>query len=353
MWEGKQTFEPLNLNPTPKNIEAAAKLRKEISEKIKHNIFCYEEYFPDSIRANESSDTTFKQVSDNWLTTQTDKALSTLTGYKKIINRYLLPSLGNKPIKHIKYSELAVLLSSFDVSAKTRNNILTPIRQIFEMAHIDGDIEINPSIKLKSAKSQKEPPDPFSFDEIELVINFLGQHYPEPIQNYFEFAFFTGMRTSELIALKWEDVDWNNQLIRDQRAKVLKEIKETKTYVIRDVELNSRAIRALERQKKITLPSTEWIFINPNTNEPFIDDRPVRRWAWTPSLKSLGIRYRPPYNTRHTCATIMLMAGSNPAWAAKQLGHSIEMFLRTYSKWIDGDDKGKELSKIEELISAK
>lgn len=50
---------------------------------------------------------------------------------------------------------------------------------------------------------------------------------------------------------------------------------------------------------------------------------------------------------------MMLMAGINHAWAAKQHGHSIEMFLRSYSKWIDGDDRGKELEKMEELIAAK
>jgi integrase len=91
----------------------------------------------------------------------------------------------------------------------------------------------------------------------------------------------------------------------------------------------------------------------PNTGKPFIDDRPVRRWAWTPTLKKLGIRHRPDYNTRHTCATVMLMAGSNPDWAAKQLGHSIKMFLETYSRWIDGDDKGRELSKMAHLLSSK
>ncbi|AIV73967.1 putative phage integrase [Burkholderia pseudomallei] len=38
----------------------------------------------------------------------------------------------------------------------------------------------------------------------------------------------------------------------------------------------------------------------------------------------------------HCYATAMLMAGMTPAFCAKQLGHSVEMFLTTYSKWIDG-----------------
>ena len=47
-------------------------------------------------------------------------------------------------------------------------------------------------------------------------------------------------------------------------------------------------------------------------------------------MKALGIRYRPPYNTRHTYATMMLMAGMTPAFCAKQLGHSVDIFLRTH-----------------------
>lgn len=44
-----------------------------------------------------------------------------------------------------------------------------------------------------------------------------------------------------------------------------------------------------------------------------------------------AICYRSPYETRHTYATMMLMAGVTPAYRARQLGHSVEMFLRNYS----------------------
>ena len=59
------------------------------------------------------------------------------------------------------------------------------------------------------------------------------------------------------------------------------------------------------------------------------------------------IRYRRPYQLRHTYATAMLMAGIAPGFAARQLGHSVEMFLRTYSKWIDGAADDREMAKLE------
>ena len=81
------------------------------------------------------------------------------------------------------------------------------------------------------------------------------------------------------------------------------------------------------------------------------DERAFRRSFWTPTLKLLGIRYRRPYNMRHTYATVMLMAGMTPAFCAKQLGHSVEMFLKTYSKWLDGDQNGLEMRRLETAIS--
>jgi integrase len=52
----------------------------------------------------------------------------------------------------------------------------------------------------------------------------------------------------------------------------------------------------------------------------------------------LEIRYRSPYNVRHTAATMMLEAGMRPGYCAKQLGHSTQMFFNTYAEWIDKDE---------------
>ena len=64
------------------------------------------------------------------------------------------------------------------------------------------------------------------------------------------------------------------------------------------------------------------------------------------------IRYRRPNNVRHTYATIMLMAGMNHSFCAKQLGHSVEMFLRTYSKWLNGGQNALEMERLETALKA-
>ncbi len=55
---------------------------------------------------------------------------------------------------------------------------------------------------------------------------------------------------------------------------------------------------------------------------------------------------------RHTYATVMLMSGMNHLFCAKQHGHSVEMLLRTYSKWIDGAKNDREMQLLEPVLSS-
>lgn len=353
-YKGQRCFESLNLSPSDANQRAAAKLRAEICEKIRHGVFDYATYFPESVKATtlRQESLTFETMSNLWLTGQTHLAKSTVDGYRSTLNFHWLPKLANRSINTITYTELMAILGAMKFkSGKTRNNTIIPLRRIFEAAYADELIPSNPAARIIYVKHQKKKPDPLSLEELEMVLSYIGEHYPMPVINYFEFAFFTGLRTSEQIELRWEDIDFRRRVAHVHRAKVRQEINEhTKTYVGREVELNSRAFAALERQRSQT--TTSLIFFNPNTNEQYIDDRPLRR-VWTPVLKALGMRHRACYQTRHTFATLMLMSGVNPAWAANQLGHSVQMFLNTYARWIREADNGRELSKLENVLNQK
>jgi Phage integrase family len=57
------------------------------------------------------------------------------------------------------------------------------------------------------------------------------------------------------------------------------------------------------------------------------------RRVWYPTLRRLGIAPRTPYQTRHTFATLILAAGENPEWIAKQLGHTDTTLLFTVYSW--------------------
>jgi integrase len=53
------------------------------------------------------------------------------------------------------------------------------------------------------------------------------------------------------------------------------------------------------------------------------------REIWVLGCRKAGVRYRKPYQTRHTYASMMLTAGESPMWVAQQMGHSDWGMIRT------------------------
>lgn len=350
-WEGKRCREQLNISPNPANTRYAERLRAEIITKIKLGVFRYTEYFPDSPRAGHApaSRIEFKEYAATYLHLRSDLAKSTLKSYQAALTGFWYPSIGKRPLVDIDFTEIATALAKRKwVSNKTRNNYLIIARQIFDAAFVDGIIQRSPMDRVRNAKVQRPEPDPLTIPEIDQVITAINERYDEQVTTYFEFAFFTGLRTSELIALEWGDVDFQRRQVRVHQAKVEGEIKNTKTSRIRHVDLNTRALAALIRQKEHTFLAGKQVFHNPVTGNPWADDYRQRISYWHPTLKSLGMRARDAYQTRHTYATLLLMAGTNPAYVAQQLGHTtMKMTLERYARWLPHADNGAEIAKFE------
>lgn len=335
--------------PTPANIKRAHRLAAEIREKIKHDTFSMAEYFPAS--GSSGGTLTVANQLDTWLAAQRIEA-STRAGYESAA-RFWKATLGDRPLRALKHSDvLTALATRPQLTGKTVNNYVSVLREALELAVADRILTDNPAGKVPRAKHQKEAPDPFTADEVEAILADMQAHYDEQVWTYTRFKFYTGLRTSESFGLRWSSIDFKSGRFVVSEG-VVRGIEKatTKTNVARTVLLNNRATNALMCQKKFTFLVGQHVFHDPRAGTRWSDERAFRRSYWTPTLKRLGIRYRPPYNTRHTYATMMLMAGMRPAFCAKQLGHSVEMFLRTYAKWMDGAQDALEMGKLEAALS--
>jgi integrase len=335
------------LTPTAANLKYAHRLAAEIRERIRFGSFSLAEYFPADGEVGQPL--TVGTQLDDWLAAQRLE-VSTNAGYSSAIRFWKAAvcdrrgaKLGDRPVRMLKHSDvLTALASRPDLTGKTVNNYVSVLRKAMELAVTDKTISTNPVSAVARAKHQKPLPDPFSREEAESIVADMAAHYPAPITNYVEFKFFTGLRTSESFGLRWRDVDLAGKHLLVHRA-IVRGVEKlnTKTNTARQVNLNSRALAAVQRQRKHTQIRDEHVFLDPRYEEPWFEERAFRRSYWEPTLRRLGLRYRPPYNTRHTYATMMLMAGMTPAFCAKQLGHSVEMFLRTHarrSRWLMGSE---------------
>jgi len=341
-YQGVGCRETLRIPPTKKNIEFAVRLRGEVLNAIERGTFDYAETFPKSPRVRDFGQSaariTVGELLQQFLVRiQRTGQPSTYTSYRRVCGAHLLPQFGTMPLAELTPACLRTWLSGLRLTAKTVGNILIPLRAICEEAVNDDLLKVNPLERVVVAKllsketlTSDYAPDPFNAEEIQAIL----AHAEEQARNLFQFAFFTGLRPSELIALEWSDIQEGS--IQVCRAVVEKKEKCTKTKAgMRSVILLPPALWALKAQRILTGASGGRVFYHPIKGKGWETDYQIREVAWKPALKKAGVRYRNPYQTRHTYASLLLSKGENMLWVAKQMGHrDTEMVIKTYGKWI-------------------
>lgn len=239
----------------------------------------------------------------------------------------------------ISPGDLRNWLAGLRLTTKRVRNILTPLRNVLDDAVADELLEFNPLDRIKlvkvlareSRKSEYDA-DPFSIDEILAILNTCDG----PERNFWKCAFGSGLRTSEMIALDWAHLDFVHFRIGVRKAQVEGVIKEPKTQAgERDINMLHAAYEALNAQKQYTfLPGTR-VFLDPRYDLPWAGDRPLY-FRWGRILRRAGVRYRNPYQTRHTFASTLLACGVPALYVAKQMGHrDTEMVNRHNGRWIE------------------
>lgn len=345
-YKGHRCREKLKLQPTTANLKRAYKHRIAILEAISNGTFDYSVTFPNSPNAKRfalvpGATIKLEDYLTSWLdTTKPIIKASTHKNYKKIINNQLIPEFGHLTLPELKRKHVKDWIKRKDATSKTIGNIISPLRIALNDAVEDELIEANPlegwKIKYKREK-KKDRVDPFSQAEMEAILYKLSGQ----VKNLIQFAFWTGLRTSELIALTWEDIDWHRGSIFVNKAltSASDEPEDPKTIAgEREIDILPPALQALQAQKQYTYMKGEEIFQNPNTLERWTGDKPIRESFWRPALKRAKVRYRKPYSTRHTFASMALMAGEDIRAISLTLGHTDWAFTaRTYAKFIPKD----------------
>ena len=255
---------------------------------------------------------------------------STLQDYKSSMNYHILPLFGNTPIEDIGYRDIKRFVANLSCSSKRINNVLVPLRSLFEYAHLSGFIEKNPMHLVKSVKAGKPDIHPLSMEEVNLLLEKVSPRY----KNFFIVAFFTGMRFGEMSALKWKNVDFKLGVIKIRETRVRGEEGMPKTKrSVRDIKILPPVVEALRDQRKCTMGKSVYVFLN-NYNFPLLPTSVSGR-IWKPALKKAGLDIRRLYETRHTFATLMLDAGELPGWVQKMMGHeTLQMIHDRYYSYI-------------------
>ena len=340
--------------PTAEGITAAAKIREQLIIKAEWNILTDKDIAEakgnpiDDKSIIVGSGVLFQEAAQKYLK-QCESNMDTKKGYKNILEKHWMPHLALVPLHEITSDDIKEIIIEADFqTAKTLNNCLIPLRGVFSTALENKYISENPVQFIKNKKVQVDVPDPFSRAEMNVLLSWLDKNLEDKDHFYYwyyEMAFWSGCRPSELIALRWSDIDWFNGTMRINKSRVRGYEKNvTKTHTVREVYLNERSTHALKAIKDLKL-SSDYIMICPETNAPFFNEKPPRLRI-IEAMKSCMIRHRPAYNARHTYATMMLMDGLNPVFVSNQMGHSLQMMMKRYVKWMHGDKNKIEMGKL-------
>ena len=375
-WKGpgdekpKKYWETVATVTNARTLKQAAELRQQVVALIKAKDFGVErylEYFPQTRKFDQAdltkrpaNDPTFFEYAQTYLALiEVDKG--THNTYRKALNANWLHTLGfeedGRPrrISEITESDILLVIKERNFSSsKTRNNALTPLRGMFRRAVRDGIIDQDPVAGISNLKVQEEgAPDPFAPNEVSAIIEHIDKHHDPIYSAYFRVAFGAGLRNpSELAALQWNLVDLEHRIIHvTQAINDNRELrKSTKTGRRRDVDIVGLALEGFNIAYEITRnhPSG-FVFVCPTTDDYFKTGKAQRK-VWDETIEAIGIRRRTMRQTRHTNATIRLMNGQELYYAARQMGHSIDVMQKKYSKWIKSEADKMQIDKLDQAF---
>src|SRR5687767_4883410 len=300
----------------------------------------------------EPSLLTLDEYLDKWLDAAARPRLSerTLADYSEVLKRYVRPKLGNTTLSQLQPLEIQELYSGMQVrglSARTVRGTHVVLSSALKQAVRWRMLFVNPAQSVELPKRTRREMKALSASE---ATSFLEAAREDPHGLVFAFGLVTGVRPEEYLALQWKDIDLHQGTATVQRTLCWRRQKgggwyfgEPKTSQSRrTVPLPASIVRELghhkARQAQTRLKmggdyqTLDLVFATA-TGGPLHSENLATRNFRTISERAGLPRSVTPYTLRHTCATLLLMAGENPKVVSERLGHSsIVLTLDTYSR---------------------
>ncbi len=375
--QGIRCRELTELDDTPANRAKMEKVLAKIDSEIAVGTFDYRRYFPgskmvkrfaapkeprpgDPIRLSRGSAARlepqalplFREFVEAWLPQkQIEWRHSHRVTVESGLKSHLLPAFGHVPVDQITREQILALRALMaskkiriaskktdedrTISASTINKIIGILRMILDEAAMQFGIK-NPCLTIKRLKVQRIDIEPFNLEEVQLILDRTRKDY----RPYLSFRFFTGVRSGEAHGLKWKHIDFERRQVLIRESFTYGRTEYTKNDGSqRELQMSQPVLDALMLMKpqgydKDPQSFGERYVFSSNGKKP-LDNTNFNDRVWKPLLRNLGLKYRRPYQMRHTCATLWLASGESPEWIARQLGHTTtEMLFRTYSRYV-------------------
>lgn len=362
---GERCREQTTLPDNKSNRKKLEAILERIEAEITLGTFVYGKYFPYSsmldkiakLEAKQKPGYTetplFRSFAEEWFSElEPTWRASTAESYRRYLDKRLIPNFGEMEVSQItkgdilKYRSNVAKQSDGTLKPKTINKFIKCLNMVLSEA-ADRYNFTPPHLNIKPLKEEKVHIEPFSIEEVNRILATVRADW----RAYLLVRFFTGMRTGEIDGLKWENVDFERREILVRETFSAGRWEYTKNDGSqREIEMSSLVYNTLWERFQHRNKDTDLVF-HANNGSPIHTPNFLRR-VWTPLLAYLKIKYRKPYQTRHTAATLWLAAGENPNWIAKQMGHSTtHMLFTVYARYVPNLTR-KDGSAMERLLAS-
>jgi integrase len=278
--------------------------------------------------------------------------------YKHHVEHHIVPYVGTLRLVELKrfhVEELYAALAKNGVSAAMQRKIGTTLTIALGAAVDKEMIPFNPAARVRKPKAAKPEIHPLETDQ---VAEFLRAAKEDRLYAFYVVALDSGMRPGELFALQWSDFDFDRGRVTVKKSVAPNElgqlhVKEVKTQKgRRQIRLSAFTLAALlDHRRRMVVEGHAGAPVFCNTAGNFIRLNDLHRHSFKPLLKRAGLPDIRLYDLRHTCATLLLLAGENVKVISERLGHSTTVLtLDVYSHVLEGMQE-HAASKMQKILT--
>ena len=293
------------------------------------------------------STTTLQEYLENWLENvhKPTIRLSTYLNYRKLLNNYLVPGLGKVKLQKLTPQQVQVFYSqkmSDGLAPKTVNNIHGVLHKALDNAVKWNILSRNVCDAVTPPRIPRKEKNVLTKQQAHTLLEEVRTHRLEALLTL---AITTGMREGELLALHWQDVNFEDCSLQVKRAvsylkgygyiesepKTAKGRRMIKLPVFVVAILRRHKAQQEEQRREVGSAWIEKDLMFTNAQGYFYSASTLRK-VFRRFLVSIGLPHMRFHDLRHSAATILLAMNVHPKVVQEILGHSqIAMTLDVYS----------------------
>lgn len=289
--------------------------------------------------------------------------------YESMLRLHVVPRLGDVALAGLSKRDIQVMLDGLaaEEGAETARKALTALRVALRVAERDGCLDVNPCIGVRVPADNREPRpvrilSPTECAAIVKAAEVMDERLARSLGGpLFALAFGTGLRSGELLALRWgeEGLDVERGVVRVTRSLDRERGKDGRFELLlpksnasrRDVPLPPADVPRLRRHRLAQGRPIDGELVFAAADGHSLAAKGIVRYAWAKAVERSGVAAPAPtlHDARHAYATHALRAGLTLHAVARLLGHrDVSLVQRRYGHALPDElaDAGRILDRF-------